>query len=215
MTDVYSLYQIESELKKRWQYPYYWGKKQNQADDRVSDFIYNILYFEDILTEIERQFKSRDNYDFLFNYALNRWYNFWSGVAIKRVFLQYQMVKVNNNSSDIWADFEIKNIPFDQKTSVFPKNYPQTIDFAQQNPLSLVQWLYENQSQENRQNFKNRIFLILYQNEGQHWQLKAEIAWLANIIEEYLFNFNFNRLLKFQPIPVESLVLTDIIWAIK
>lgn len=215
MTDVYSLYQIETELKKRWKYPYQWGKKQNFIDDKNTNFIYSTLYFEDILAEIERKLKTLPDYDFLFNYALNRWYNFWSAVAVERIFTQFEGIKAVNNPNEKWADFEIYGIPFDHKTSVFPKNYPQNLDFARQNPLSLVQWLYENQSQENRQHFKNRIFLLLYEANGKHWQLKAEITWLASIIEDYLLNFHFNRLIKFQPIPDESLILADIIWAIK
>jgi hypothetical protein len=214
MTEVYTLNQIETELKKRRVYPYQWGKKQNQADDKQTDFIYSILYFEDVCGEIERKFKQHPDYEGFKNYALNRWYNFWSAVAVEKIFAQSTLINPAENPQDRLVDFELKGIPFDHKSSVFPKAYPQSLAFARQNPQHLIEWLYKNQSQENRKHFKNRLFIIFYATEGEHWHLKAEINWIKTLIETYLQNFKFAQLLKIQLQP-QQLTMADVIWAIQ
>jgi hypothetical protein len=214
MTDVYTLNQIETELKKRLVFPYHWGKIQNQTDDKLTDFVYSSLYFEDVLAEIERRFRQNPDYEGFRNYALNRWYNFWSAVAVEKIFAQSELINPANNPQDRLVDFELKGIPFDHKSSVFPKKYPKSLAFAQQNPQNLVEWLYQNQSQENRKHFKNRLFIIFYQTSGEHWQLKAEIQWIKTLIEDYLQAFKFSQLMRLSAAPGQ-VILADVIWAVK
>ncbi|HSL90491.1 MAG TPA: hypothetical protein VK870_14400, partial [Ignavibacteriaceae bacterium] len=65
-----SLIKTETELKKRLIYSYKWGRKQNDQFDNETNFIYHISSFEDLLKEIETKFKTGDNYQDYFNYAL-------------------------------------------------------------------------------------------------------------------------------------------------
>lgn len=214
LSEIATLTQIETELKKRWQFPYQWGRFQNNEFDQMSNYVYELLYFEDLLSETQRRFKDKNNYNQIFNYSLNRWYNFWSAKAIENIFASSEQVKLCENAKDKFVDFELKGIPFDHKSSIFPKSYPNSIEFALENPEDLIQWLYLHQSQENRLHFKNRIFIIFFDWYGEHWKLKAEITWLRAKIEGYLQNFKFEHLKKMY-FPNEEHALSDILWALQ
>ena len=124
-------------------------------------------------------------------------------------------MKPNYNQYDKLVDFRINEIPFDHKTSVFPKAYPKTLEEALENKEELIRWFYKNQSQEGRKHFKNRIFLVLYnkENVNEHWKLKTEILYIKTIIEKYVSVYNSDNLVKLNLNGEE--VWSDIIWIIK
>jgi len=210
----YPLTQIETELKKRLSYPYRWGRKQNDNFDKQTNFIYSTQQFEILLTEIKKRFGGGNNYNDFFNYTINRWYNFWSAVAVEEIFCSFPNVKPARNSKDRLIDFSIDGASFDHKTSVFPKNYDLQIDEAIRNTPELIKWFYKNQSQQGRKHLKNRLFIVLYSGDGEHWKLKAEISWLKKIIEHYMIGFNPHYLMKFS-FEKGKTVISDIIWAVK
>ena len=77
------LNRVERELKKRLQYPYNWGRKQSNSWDTDTNFIYKTYTFESLLKqthEFDQQLK---------DYALNRWYNFWSAMAAEDIFASH------------------------------------------------------------------------------------------------------------------------------
>ena len=199
---------IEKELKKRIAHPYKWGRKQSNDWDRLTNFIYKTDDFNSLSSEINNFDKD------LQNYALNRWYNFLSAKAVEYMFAQHPIVKPNLNQYDKLVDFSINGIDFDHKTSVFPKGYGKSLEFAQNNKLDLIKWLYENQSQQGRKHLKNRLFVVLYDSNGhQHWKLKAEIMLLKGAIDKYVNSFSIEKLsiLNFG----SGIVRSDIIWIIK
>lgn len=208
------LTEIETELKKRLIYPYQWGQKQNDNFDKQTNFIYHTFPFEEVLKEIDKRFKSEKDYDLYFNYTINRWYNFWSAQAIESIFCSLPNVKPAMDSKDKLVDFTIDGVSFDHKTSIFPKNFPYKIDEAIKKTNELIKWLYKNQSQQQRKHLRNRLFVVLYSHNGEHWKLKSEISWLKERIEKYMLGFNPNYLLKFN-LEVEKQTLADVIWAIK
>lgn len=208
------LIEIEAELKKRLEHPYHWGRKQNDKDDRATNFIYKTANFEELLDRINKEFSGRADYSNLFNYALNRWYNFWSAKAIQDIFCNLPGVEPSLGERNRLIDFTINGITFDHKTSVFPAAYDKQLNEAIENPSDLITWLYENQSQQQRKHLKNRLFVVLYSNDSEHWRLKAELSWLKSIIEDYVDNFDKDKLYKFNFEPQE-VTLSDIIWAIK
>lgn len=210
----HSLTEIETELKKRLIYPYQWGQKQNDNFDKQTNFIYHTFLFEDILKEIDQRFKSEKEYDLYFNYSINRWYNFWSAQAIENIFCSLPNVKPALDSKDRLVDFTIQGEAFDHKTSIFPKSFPYKIDEAIKKTDELIKWLYKNQSQQQRKHLKNRLFIVLYAYNGEHWKLKSEISWLKERIEKYMLGFNPNYLLKFN-LEEGKPTLADVIWAIK
>lgn len=209
-----NLDQIETELKKRLTYPYKWGRKQNDQFDKLTNFIYNTLLFDDVRIEINRRFKNDPNRKNISNYALNRWYNFWSAQAVEKIFCSLPNVKPALDSKDRLVDFTIDGVTFDHKTSVFPKNFPNPIKEAVKKTDELIKWLYKNQSQQQRKHLKNRLFVVLYSPDGEHWKLKAEISWLKERIEKYMLGFNPDYLLKFN-LENDHITLADVIWAIK
>lgn len=209
-----SLKEIENELKKRLAYKYKWGQKQNDSFDKLTDFIYNTFSFEDLLKVIETKFKSEKDYDLYFNYTINRWYNFWSAYAVENIFCSLPNVKPALDRKDRLVDFTIDGVSFDHKTSVFPKNFPYKIDEAIKRTDELIRWLYKYQSQQQRKHLKNRLFIVLYSNDGEHWKLKSEILWLKDRIEKYMIGFNPDYLMKFK-FEKDKETLSDVIWAIR
>ncbi len=148
------------------------------------------------------------------DYAFNRWYNFWSAMAAEDIFASHQKVLANKNSYDKLVDFKIENIPFDHKTSIFPKGFNQPYHYAKENEKELIQWLYDNQSQQGRKHLKNRLFIVLYDgNTMQHWKMKSEIMLLKSAIDKYVENFSKKKLHRFDF--GEGEVFSDMIWVTK
>jgi len=215
------LLQIERELKKRLTYPYKWGRKQNDNFDKLTNFVYKISSFEEVIKEIENRFSKDKEHQNIANYALNRWYNFWSAQAVEKIFCSLPNVQPAIDEKDRLVDFtilpdgrQVDGVTFDHKTSIFPKNFPYPIDEAIKKTDELIKWLYKNQSQQQRKHLKNRLFIVLYSSDGKHWKLKAEISWLKERIEKYMNGFNPNYLLKFQ-LEKNQETLSDVIWAIQ
>ncbi|WP_304130385.1 hypothetical protein [Ignavibacterium album] len=208
------LLQIQSELQKRLSIPYQWNRKQNDFLDNKTNFIYHIKTFEELLTEIDKRFKSDKNFKMYYDYSLNRWFNFWSAYALEKIFCSLPNVKPAFNHRDRLKDFSIQGINFDHKSSVYPMRFGYDIDYAQHHPEILIKWLYENQSTEKRKHFRNRLFIVLYNTPGEHWKLKAEIMWLKDLIENYVSNFDPNKLFSLK-LKNDFITYSDIIWAIK
>lgn len=208
------LIQIEKELKKRLTYPYKWGRRQNDYYDNLTNFVYSIPTFNEVLREIESSFSKDKEHQNIANYALNRWYNFWSAQAVEKIFCSLPNVQPALDGKDRLIDFTIDGVTFDHKTSIFPKNFPYKIDEAIKKTDELIRWLYKHQSQQQRKHLKNRLFIILYSSDGEHWKLKSEIQWLKERIEKYMTSFNTHYLLKFV-LEENQQTLSDVIWAIR
>lgn len=202
---------IESELKKRTRYKYIWGRKQNDAYDQLTNFIYEIGAFDPLIHHIQSTFTNHPKRKELGNYAVNRWYNFHSAVAVEHLFCMHKLVRRFESSRDKYADFYINEIPFDHKTSVFPKNMPRPATWYKNHPAELADWLYTNQSEQQRQHFANRIFLILHSKRGAHWKLKAEISYMKKIIHQYLDALKMDQLITLT-YTAKKPILTDLIW---
>ena len=211
---TYNLKEIETELKKRLTYPYKWGRKQNDHFDKLTNFVYRIQKFDDVINEIENRFKKDKEHGNISNYALNRWYNFWSAQAVEKIFRSLPNVEPAYDSKNKLVDFTIDGFSFDHKTSIFPKNFPYQINEAVKKTDELIKWFYRNQSQQQRKHLKNRLFVVLYSSDGEHWKLKSEISWLKQRIEKYMEGFNPHYLLKFQ-LEKGHYTLADVVWAIK
>jgi hypothetical protein len=206
---------LEEALKKRTKLDYFWGRKQDDEFDKLTNFIYKTDSFETLLETIELASKNRSKHIDLKNYALNRWFNFWSAKGVESIFCEHENVQPHLDSYNKFTDFYIQNIPFDHKTTVFPKGFGKSVPYAIQHKSELIAWLYENQSQQQRKHHKNRLFIVLvnYQEEDSHWKLKSEIGWLKEIVSAYLFNFDQAKLQSFTF--ENTTVYADIIWAIK
>lgn len=79
-----NLSDIEIELQKRLSFPYKWGRKQSNYWDQKTNFIYKIKNFDVLLetiSNLEQEVK---------DYAMNRWYNFWSAMAVEHIFSKHK-----------------------------------------------------------------------------------------------------------------------------
>jgi len=182
--ETLNLKRLKIQLKKCYPFIENWGRKQNNSWDKQTNFIYKVRHFQTLENEIKDRFKKESNFEELRIYALNRWYNFWSAQGIEYIFCSYPNVKPHVEPFHQFIDFWIDEIPFDHKTSVFPKKYNQNIEFAKENPTDLLKWLYKNQSNQKRFHLQNRLFLILCEKEGKHQKLKSEIDFIQPIIEK-------------------------------
>lgn len=209
---------LETELQKRLNYPYHWQRIQNDIWDKATRFIYKTNSFEDLLIQIKSQFKlfkSESTFEAYFNYAINRWYNFWSAKAVEYMFTRNSKVKAHKNTYDKYIDFWLDNIPFDHKTSIFPKGFNKNLEYAKSHKVALTKWLYNNQSKQGRMHFKNRLFVVMYQKDGAHWMLKANLKLIKIEIENYLQNFKADNLINLSFKTEKDPTLTDVIFVTK
>jgi hypothetical protein len=201
--------QIETQLQQRLaEYPQAaWGRKQNDAWDHQTNFIYGIYRWDMVKQRVEKLDAP------LREYAINRWFNFWSAQAVERIFCESPGVTANLNQYDRLVDFSIVGIKFDHKTSVFPKQYGRSLQFARENQVHLIQWLYRNQSRQQRYHAANRLFVLLYAGDGEHWKLRADIGGLRRVIEQYVDRFDPAGLT--QLTVNYGCVLADIVWYVR
>ncbi|MEO1954766.1 MAG: hypothetical protein ABGW74_08675 [Campylobacterales bacterium] len=199
---------VERELKKRWDYTYRWGRKQSNEWDRLTSFIYTTYSVNALLR------KSGHLSQELRDYALNRWYNYWSAMAAEDIFASHSRVTSHKNIYDKLVDFKIDEIPFDHKTSIFPKGFSYSYDYAKEHEDELIWWLYTNQSQEGRKHFGNRLFIIMYDSQDfEHWKMKAEIMLMKQQIDSYMYRFEKSNLKKI--VLDNKEILSDIIWVVR
>lgn len=205
----------EQELKKRWAFPYDWGQKQNDAWDEQTDFIYHIFSFDALVKEVETRFKgdSTFKYEEIFTYTLNRWYNFWSAKAVEKIFCLHPTVKAAMDGRDRLRDFRIGDLDFDHKTSIYPRGFNRDLEYGKAHPRELIEWFYTHQSQQRRKHRENRIFIVLYASDGQHWKLKAELHWLESLVRTYLDGFDASKLHRFT-FEGKKETAADVIWAV-
>ncbi|MFD1094492.1 hypothetical protein [Salegentibacter chungangensis] len=209
------LLEAEIQLKQRWSCKYQWFRKQNDFWDRQSSFIYSVTTWDELNERIALQVATEGvNEKEFFQYCINRWYNFRSAKAVENIFTSVENVKAWKNPKSRTIDFSLHGINFDLKTSVFPAAFSPGFEFSRNYPEKLIEWLYKNQSSQGRKHFENRLFLIVYDKNGEHWKLKAEISWLKQIIEKYVTTFEASSLKSFCFQPGKQ-TLSDIIWAIK
>ncbi len=203
---------VEAELKKRTLYPYNWFRKQNDTWDNHSNFIYETPSWDLLVPKIAllAHTQGLDKHQ-IFQYAANRWYNFWSAKAVEQIFSEIGGVETVAEAKDSEKDFYLFGIPFDHKTSVFPKQFGKSFEYAQTHKAELIEWLYKNQSTQKRHHFKNRLFVVVYAENGEHWKLKAEISLLRTAIENYVSSFAPKQLHSFTFVDGQT-TLSDIIW---
>ncbi len=228
---------LEKELKKRVVIPYTWrGKKQNNIDDKRSNFIYKTPFFGYVKKRI--QDKKCEN---LSDYILNRWYNFWSAKAVESIFVQHKNITAEKDVKNKYSDFSMYDedlgisLDFDHKTTVLPKYFEnKIINFLQKNDLKnnlesslensmkklsifdkeVIEWLYKNQSQEQRKHWRNRFFVVLVDSQKkEHWKLKSELVFLHEKISKYLKKFRIQDCVQF--VHNEKKVYSCVFWIVK
>lgn len=207
-----NLAETEIQLKKRWSSAYEWGRKQADIWDIQTNFVYDISEFDEVLDRVYDTFSVHAKYTDVRNYALNRWYNFQSAMAVEHIFNTHPKVRKVSNIKDREKDFYINGLAFDHEMIVYPKGFGQNIDFALNNPKELAKWLYVNKSGEQHFQTQNRLFLVLYRKDGEHWRLKAEIEWIKLLIDKYMEGYKESSLIDLKH--SAGVVKTDVIFGV-
>ena len=187
----------EHELKRCWEFPYDWrGKMQHNDADGHTRFVYQQTCFDDLLKQADNRF-NRD--DYLWQYSINRWYNFKASKAIEHIFCKQKNVEAVRDEKDRLKDLFISKVPFDVKVTNVLKNFPGGIAQAKDNPALLAKAYYEQQSRGQRHHEANRLFVVVHDHkDGQHHKVKAELSFISPIISTYVENFGKNELLDVQ-----------------
>jgi hypothetical protein len=199
---------LEAELEKRVAEPETpWGRTQNDEWDRATSFIYTTSTWEGV--KAASQSLAPD----MRNYAINRWFNYWSAMGVESMFCALPGVTPAKNERDRLIDFTIHGVSFDLKTSVYPAGFEHPIALARRHPLRLINWLYQHQSSESRHHHGNRLFIILYNHQGEHWKLRSELTAMQTVIRQYMTTFNIRSLPRVHY--TGRVILSDLIWFIK
>ena len=130
------------------------------------------------------------------------------------IFANLEGVVPVKNKKDRLVDFSFLGEKFDHKTSIFPRGFCKSLDYAKAHPIEMIQWLYDNQSQQQRKHLENRMFVIVHAHDGKHWRLKAQISWLKDIISRYVATFDDSKIYRLQLQPYK-ITKAGLIWAIK
>ncbi len=208
----YSLVHIQTELEKRVPYRYQWQQQQNDTWDGYTAFVYETLRWETLLERMQQVIAAEKlDKGKLFNYAANRWFNFWSAVGVEQIFTELEGVEKVKNYKDAEKDFYLNGIAFDHKTSVYPKRFSKDFKYAFQHKRELIEWLYKHQSKQKRYHLKNRLFLVVHAKDGAHWKLKANLQLVKTEIVEYVNNFSEAQLQNITFVNGDT-ALSDIIW---
>lgn len=191
--------EIEQQLKYRVQsYPETkWGGFQTNFKDNQTKFIYDESYFK--FDDLLKHMNSLQLESSLIPYAVNRWYNYWSAKGIEQIVVKTFADSIaETNTKNKYQDFYIGGIPYDHKTTVFPKGFGKSYEYARQNPEELLDWLYTNQSPNTYRNSvkytrpQNRLYVVMYAKNGAHWKLRSELTLIYNVLlnrsEDYIIN---------------------------
>ena len=127
---------------------------QNNKEDKATNFIYQCNTLDECMSQVKKQ-------DVDVQYALHRWYNYKTSTECERIFCDYGAVhEVNPTNHDV--DIYINGIPFDVKVTVYPaKLIDKPFDLkTREGKNGMIKWLYKNQSQQNRKQLVNRLYVV-------------------------------------------------------
>lgn len=186
---------IQDELNKSLEHMSSRKHIQNNRLDILTRYIYTTDTFDELVTNTKLCSKLYVvDYDELFSYAINRWFNKTIALYAEDIFAEYDIVDEERNEKHKIIDFYINWIPFDLKLSVFPKWFNNTIEYAEENKIELIDWLYNNASKEWRHHNWNKIFIICYSEDWNHNRIKWNLEKIKEWIDNYMKNYNEDNL---------------------
>ena len=110
------------------------------------------------------------------------------------MFLGFKIIKIEQNLNHKTIDIYINNKPFDIKLSVFPKKLLKKIDTITDKELCV--WLYKNQSFGDRKHLKNRLFVVVLDQEdpAKSWKVKRQFDVIRKQINLFMKRPKFIKL---------------------
>ena len=136
-------------------------------------------------------------------FVQNAWYDHWTRNYIEQLFFAHPRVLPSMGTLR-GVDFFIDDCPMKLKLLYFPQAFLKsrkgtdvatTVNESLKNPKELLAWLYTEQCRL-RFGAENRIYLIFHDTTKPEnsWELKRAQELLAEKIENYLTQFEPNRL---------------------
>lgn len=172
---------LESDLKKTMEIISSNWSMQNNFYDRTSNFIYSMKTLDECLNEIEKRKVNKE-------YALHRWYNYMTSIECEYIFCEFGAV----HEKDIYnhdVDIYINSVPFDVKLTVYPaKLSDRPFDLeTREGKNRMIQWYYSNQSQQNRKQLLNRLYVVCDASSSlDNMKMKCNFELMRNKIAEFM-----------------------------
>lgn len=172
---------IESDLKRCLNMISSDWKIQDNKNDMSTNFIYNAESLDECLDLIEKNKVNKD-------YALHRWYNYYTSVQCEYLFCDYGAVhEEDKKNHDV--DIYINNIPFDVKLTVYPKALSERpFNLRQRTGKNqMIQWFYTHQSQGKRKQLLNRLYVVCDGNNSEeNLRMKSDFELLRKYIRSFM-----------------------------
>lgn len=174
-----------------------WWDIQNNRYDSFTKYIYTTKTYDELVhnTELMCQVYKID-FNSLFRYALNRWFNNIVSHYAEDCFTDHPIVKDEEDIYNKEIDFYINDTPFDLKMSVFPKSFGKSIEYAVEHKEELIEWMYKHCSKWNRLHNWNKIFLVCYSPDWNHNMVKGNLKLVKDTVDRYLANYDESKLIK-------------------
>lgn len=157
-------------------------KKQSNDNDSDTNFIYKCETLNQCLEEISKSGVNK-------NYALHRWYNYKTSIETEEIFCKYG-AKHCENKYDHNVDIYISDIPFDVKLTCYPKKLFKQKPYdltTRSGKNDMIRWLYVNQSQENRKQLINRLYVMC---DGELYSdafiMKCNFSKIESVVASYM-----------------------------
>lgn len=143
------------ELELRESKPILLSKWEVQNDKK--DFDTNFIYYCHTLLQV---IELSDCNAIDVKYAVHRWYNYWCSKYAEHCLCQNGATpEQNRKNHDI--DLYIKEINYDVKVTVLPKEMPTDIDLStREGKNQLIRALVEKQSKEGRFHSENKLYFV-------------------------------------------------------
>ena len=71
---------------------YHFRVKQNNENDRITNFIYETFKYKEVYRRLGDISRDSGLGDFIIDYGLCRWFNYWSSVGVERIFCEEEGV---------------------------------------------------------------------------------------------------------------------------
>lgn len=172
---------LEKDLKKVLGIISYQWNIQNNYFDKKTDFIYKMNSLEECLAEIEKTGVNK-------NYALHRWYNYMTSICCEYIFCEYGAVhEINPFNRNV--DIYINSVPFDVKLTVYlAKLFNKPYDLETRSGKNdMIRWYYANQSQQNRKQLVNRLYVVCDSDTPQgNIAMKSDFELMREKISNYM-----------------------------
>lgn len=184
---------LENDLKRCLQLISASWKIQNNKADMNTNFIYKTYTLDECLQKIKEYGVDK-------NYALHRWYNYMTSIVAEDLFCEFGA----KHERDIYnhdVDVYINDVPFDIKLTIYPaklSNKPYDLN-TREGKDKMIKWYYEHQSQQNRKQLINRLYIVCDgDNSQESLAMKSNFALLRKeigIFMKSLKNKGFNKII--------------------